>query len=345
MNILLIPAYEPTDALCRLIRELKSYGLSNIVIIDDGSGPVYKNIFDEVRNLGCQVITHEKNMGKGMAIKTGISYAKQTYPHLRYIITCDADGQHLAKDVSHINDVTLISTDELILGVRDYHKKGIPFKSRIGNLFSSFYFHLSTGVVCPDTQTGLRAIPVALCQQALGIQENHFDYEMVFLTLVSKQKIPLRFVPIETLYIDHNEHTHFKPVKDSFLIYRKPLKFLLVSLMSAVLDLGIFALLVWILEGRLIQVIAIASISARVMSGSFNFIMNRVFSFQSKGILSHEMGKYFILYIAQLLTSILLVYVFSTLFINLTWIKLMVDSLLFIISYMIQKKYVFTHKV
>jgi len=95
--IILIPAYEPNQRLINLIHDLKDTCDYEIVVVDDGSGPSYKSIFDKVSSLGCTVLTHERNRGKGAALKTGFHYIQET-KEAAGVVTADCDGQHLPKD-------------------------------------------------------------------------------------------------------------------------------------------------------------------------------------------------------------------------------------------------------
>ena len=342
MNAIIIPTYQPDHHLNQLVKELFALGLKQIVVVDDGSTKDHQSLFNILEKQGCQVLHHPSNMGKGAAIKTGIKYV---YDHLDLItgyITCDADGQHQSADILNISTKLTENPNSIILGSRDFSNKDVPLKSKVGNRFSSFYFKAATGVKCNDTQTGLRGIPASLTNEALAIEENRYDYEMTFLTKVAKKSYPILFVPIETTYIDDNSSSHFKPLLDSFRIYKKPLRFALSSILCAVVDLSIFALLTTFLDKNIVVLVTIATITARIISGILNFLLNRNWSFNRRsGSIKRQFKRYFVLYIAQLLLSILFVTLLSVLPINLTVIKLFVDSMLFIGSFFIQKNWVF----
>ena len=101
---ILIPAYEPGAAMLPLIRTLRESFPGLIIVIDDGSGPAYRDQFRKAAQLNCTVLTHGKNFGKGMAIRTGLSYINTVFPQILSVITCDADGQHLPEDILHLCD-------------------------------------------------------------------------------------------------------------------------------------------------------------------------------------------------------------------------------------------------
>lgn len=341
MIAIIIPAYQPSKEMTDFIEQLKKHTSSPIFVIDDGSGESYKDFFNRAVELGCHLVTHEANQGKGAAIKSGLLAASQTYEKITSFLTCDADGQHVVSDVLMMIETAKEKPDVLLLGTRTFKEKNVPFKSRLGNFFSTIYFYLSTGFYCPDTQTGLRVIPIELLYDALHLKENRYDYEMAFLTHEVKVHTEIEFVPVQTIYINQNENSHFRPVVDSALIFKQPLKFLATSLSSAAIDILMFWLLVHMVSDGLFEAVAIASILARLISGLYNFTMNRIWSFESRHPIKHQLPKYITVYLLQLGTSILLVTALTHLFLTALAAKLIVDSLLFVVSYRIQKHWVF----
>ena len=222
-HVVCIPAYKPDQRLLDLVEALEKAGLIRIVLADDGSGSEYTPIFCRAEELGCTIVHHAHNMGKGAALRTGIEKAIHQFGNKINIITADADGQHLVQDIARVADALDAYPDHLILGVRDFDKENVPAKSRMGNRITSAFFKAATGVACQDTQTGLRGIPTSLIPLALRCKGDRYDYEMNFLTEAVKSA-PLTMIPIETVYENGNEGSHFRPVRDSFLIYKEPLK-------------------------------------------------------------------------------------------------------------------------
>ncbi len=365
-NIILIPAYCPETALIVLADELINQHGFEVVIVNDGSPEQYYDIFSELYALGCDIVVHEKNMGKGAAIKTGISYIRREYKGVTGIITADADGQHLASDILKVSEELKKSQTTLVLGVRNVsgrdHAEGVPFKSRFGNSFSSWYFALATGVSCPDTQTGLRGIPYEMFGAALSVEGERYDYEMNFLTFMAKRKASLSYVNINTVYNDNNSTSHFRMFRDSYLIYKTAIRYAISSLAGAVTDLSLFALFIYIfnhinyfnnsINGSLnigeyapALSIVIATILARVCSGTVNFTLNKNYSFRSNGMIGGQIGRYICLFIFQMLLSAILVNVFSTGIIPVIIVKIFVDTALFVFSFFAQSTWVFKDNV
>ena len=102
----------------------------------------------------------------------------------------------------------------LVLGVREFAGK-IPFRSRLGNVWTRALFRLVTGISLRDTQTGLRGIPRGLFERLLGIPGDRYEYELRMLVDARFHPSPPLQVPIETVYIDGNKSSHFRPFEDT----------------------------------------------------------------------------------------------------------------------------------
>ena len=343
MNIaILIPSLDPNEALVRLAEALRSGGADKIILIDDGSSPETRSFFDQCADLGCTVVRHPVNQGKGAAIRTGLRAAMEQYPDLLGVVTADGDGQHAVPDILRVARETVQQPDHIILGTRDFSGSEVPPRSRFGNRFTSLFFRLSTGIACPDTQTGLRGIPSACFAFALSIPGSRYEYEMNFLFTAAQNKLPLYYLPIETIYEDGNAVSHFRPIVDSARIYAMPLRFVAASLSSFVVDIALFALFSCLLPTRTAQAILAATVAARICSGVFNFTLNRNWSFGSREEDWKAQGiRYLILFLCQMLASGGLVTLLSFLPLPLTVIKILVDTFLFCISYFIQRNWVF----
>lgn len=342
--IIIIPAYCPDEKLLDLIYEIRKKVKFPIVIVDDGNEDKYNNIFILAQKINNCLVYHNKfNMGKGAALKNGVKYARIKYPYNSGYITCDADGQHSVEDIISIAKVLMDNKNCLILGVRDFSLDNVPKKSRIGNLISSIGFYLITGTKCYDTQTGLRGIQREHEDIFLSVSGDRYEFEMNFLTTISKMKIEIREVKIKTIYIDENKSSHYRPLKDSLLIFGGLLKYTISSLLSAIIDLGFFTFLNITIFKYISFGLLISTIVARVCSGVVNFILNQKWVFNGNKTVG-EAIKYAILFITQMIASGLLVTVITPVLRNATVAKILVDSILFILSYIIQKNIIFRKK-
>lgn len=339
--VVIIPALNPDEKLITLVEKLKQYDLTTI-IINDGSTPGYEIIFDILRTkLDCVVRVHSKNMGKGVALKTGMAYAANIYPDAPGYVTADADGQHTPEDILKVARMLEQKPGSLILGTRDFNNTKTPFKSKWGNRITSLAYLLSTRERCPDTQTGLRGIPMSWTKELLKIPGDRYEYEMNVLLEAGKSRIPFVEIPIETIYLNKNKASHFHAIKDSARIYLNILKFSLSSFVSAIVDNSVFTLLIQIAFGATSLGILEATIIARVMSGGVNYLLNKHWVFQNTDREGKAALQYAILFISQMLLSWFFVSSLSSLSIHLTVLKICVDTGLFFGSYLIQKNFIF----
>lgn len=216
--VVLIPAYEPSSELPKLVRALKER-FPRIVIVNDGSTRGLQYI-DEVRPLVEKVLVHEVNRGKGAAIKTALDYIGEAD-----VITVDADGQHLVADIVRVAEAMKTQREGLTLGVRAFSGK-VPLRSRFGNWWTRIFFYLLTGLYVRDTQTGLRGIPSTLAKRVRELPGERYEYEMVMLADAKRHPEPPMQVPIATVYLNDNAESHFSPLKDTVRIYSALFRYL-----------------------------------------------------------------------------------------------------------------------
>ncbi|NMC55725.1 MAG: glycosyltransferase [Eubacteriaceae bacterium] len=340
--IIIIPALNPDKRLVYLAENLKKEGFE-IVVVNDGSADEYKYIFKKLEtDLSCAVCTHEHNEGKGTAIKTGIQYAYDNYSDISGYVTADADGQHDVSDIIKVSNSLINHPESFILGTRDFSEKNIPVRSRFGNRLTSLVFLLSTGKQCKDTQTGLRGIPAVYTDLCLSIPGKRYEYEMNLLMEITNNKIDIKNIPISVIYTDNNSSSHFNAVRDSLLIYLNIIKYSISSVLSAVTDLSMFVFLAHLAFGTTTSGIFFSTVIARVTSGNINFMLNKYWVFKSKNYIGKEFAKYITLFLIQMLSSWALVSLLSIISMPILLIKIFVDTMLFFISYVIQKKYIFS---
>ena len=220
-----IPAYNPTSSLVEFIHQLRAYGIKNIVVVNDGSRACSIKIFDDLRHM-CIVLDHTINKGKGCALKTAFEYCVHQFPNAIGIVSADADGQHSCKDILKVGKSLRMGQNKLILGARKFGQN-VPFRSKFGNLITRKIFSLLTGHTISDTQTGLRGIPFNRLSQFILLDGKQYEYEMNMLLAATRLGITIEEVPIQTIYLDNNATSHFRPLKDSLKIYFLMLKFIL----------------------------------------------------------------------------------------------------------------------
>ena len=335
----LIPSYKPDGALLDTVQKLQARGLEKIVIVDDGSGLATQAMFTSLGDMdGIDVIHHGENQGKGSALKTGLRFISEKYSDSSGIVTVDGDGQHLAEDVVRVALDGQMNSDALVLGVRSFSDK-VPWRSRIGNELTKLVTRTIYRLNLTDTQTGLRFIPRSTWRSLLSLKGERYEFEMNCLLFMKGIGVPIREVPIETVYLKGNRSSHFRPLIDSFRVYAVFARFSIYGMLSFVIDMGSFLILSF-----LTNQVFLAAIVARCISGIFNFALNRnvVFGRDRTGKLEREALGYLLLWSAINLTSASLVSLVDHLvLVSIALAKLGIDATLFVVSFLVQHKIIF----
>lgn len=220
-NIIAIaPSYNPDEHLKDVVEGLRNAGFKHIVLVNDGSTPESAIWFEEAGKYPeVSVVVHEVNRGKGQALRTAYSYILEHFPDCDGVVTLDGDGQHRPEDIVSCARAIYGSEDSIILGTRDFSLPNVPDKSRKGNHITTWVFKTFCHTYISDTQTGLRAFSKDLLPMMLEVSGDRYEYETNVLLQMVHDRIPHVEVPIETVYIEDNKASHFRPVRDSVRIY------------------------------------------------------------------------------------------------------------------------------
>lgn len=344
----IIPSLEPDNRLLELLKSLNLIGIENILLVNDGSSKAYDDIFAKAREqYHCKVFVHCVNMGKGRALKNAFNYCIVQNPDIIGCVTADSDGQHTASDILKCMEALYQKRDKLILGCRDFLSDNVPKKSMYGNLITRKICKWICSVDVSDTQTGLRAIPVAFMKKLLFCQGERFEFETQML-IEARDEFAIEEVKIETVYDSKESHaTHFRPLVDSFKIYKIFLAtfivFILSSFSSSIVDLTLFSYLCQLMRTNVLHYVGIATVIARIISALFNYLVNYKIVFKSTKEHVHSSAKYVVLAIAQMACSAIFVTVGVKIipFLPEVLVKMIVDTVLFFFSYYIQRRFIF----
>ena len=349
--VILIPSLEPDERLPAYISRLAENGFGHIVVVDDGSSEEYQEIFRRIETLDSRVrvLHHEVNRGKGVALKTGYRWIQENLPEISGVITADADGQHTVPDCVHLAEELEKGQRALYLGSRDFSLPNVPPKSRAGNRFTSCLFFLLYGKWLQDTQTGLRAFRKEDLTFMIEVEGERFEYEMNVLIACARHNLPMIPITIETVYENENRGTHYHPFRDSMRIFRVIIrgfvKFMGVSLLCFLVDQGLFNLLnIAVFQNaaaKAAKYILISTVVARVVSAVLNFTLNKRVVFKQKGNIARTAVRYALLAAAMVLLSAGGVWLLGQIGLSSTIAKLLVDTLLYFLSYRVQQNWVF----
>ena len=337
---ILIPAYQPAQALEQLVSALLAGGAEAIVLVDDGSGAEFAPRFENLARLDhVHLVRHAVNLGKGAALKTGMNFALVSFPSCRGVVTADADGQHDPADILRVAARLRSESGTLLLGVREF-KGPVPWKSRFGNTITRGLLYLLAGQRLADTQTGLRGIPAPLMAHLLRVPSTGYEFELDMLMACKYQGCPIAQIPIRTIYEDGNKGSHFHPIFDSMRIYFLLLRFSVLSLLTAILDNLIFAVSLGYTGS-----IGESQFLARLVAMTFNYAGARGAVFHSRQRHAVVLPKYVALVAVNgLLSYALLETLHLRLGLHAIPSKLIAEGILFIANFAIQRDFVFTRR-
>ncbi|MDR6639135.1 bifunctional glycosyltransferase family 2/GtrA family protein [Paenarthrobacter nitroguajacolicus] len=335
--IILIPAYEPDHQLTSLVRSLREADpWLTIVVVDDGSGPDYKETFDDAARLGCHVLSYAVNGGKGHALKSGFAFIAERFPG-HDVVCADSDGQHGVADILAVADRVRRVTASMVLGCRNF-TGDVPARSKFGNTVTRWLFRLATGQQISDTQTGLRGYRADMIPWLLTVRGQRYEYELNLLLESKQAGYGIDTVDIATVYVDDNSGSHFRPVADSVRIYAPLLKFLASSFSAFLVDTVVFLVLSAATDSLLLAVVG-----ARVISAGINFMVNRrlVFEHGRDTSLRAAVTGYVALVLVLLSANYVLIWALTSVAVPQLLAKLATEMTLLGISYAVQQRFLF----
>jgi glycosyltransferase involved in cell wall biosynthesis len=331
----LLPAWQPETSLLALVDGLLAAGFGSIVLVNDGSAPQHDDIFTQASQRGrVTVLTHAVNLGKGRALKTGFNHVLASMPAIEAVVTADADGQHRVADIVRVAQAVLAADGAVALGTRTFGAE-VPLRSKFGNRLTRVIFGFITGVRVGDTQTGLRGLPRGLLPELMVLDGERYEYEMTVLAHLCQRAAPIE-LPIETVYIDGNHSSHFNPVWDSMRIYFVLVRFYFSAVLAAAVDFIGFSV-AFAATGNILASFVIGRLSSLV-----NFALNRRFVFRSGTSLTRTLWRYYALVAGIAALSYGAIWALTK---HAHWnvfaAKAVVDSVLSLVSFSVQRTFVF----
>jgi len=211
-TITIIPTYNNPLTIKNVAFDVINHGYE-LIIIDDGSSTVVESLFTEVVKENIIFLRHNENQGKGNAIITGVTKAKELgYTH---VVSLDGDGQHLASQSKLL--IEACTGDEIIIGARNFEIDNIPNGSKFGRWFSNFWARWDTGQEITDSLSGFRIYPISIL--SLPIKTSRFDWEMEVIVRHADANKKIKEVVIECYYPTAEERvSHFRKFSDTMAI-------------------------------------------------------------------------------------------------------------------------------
>lgn len=209
----LIPAYNAAASLRGVIEGIRVY-VPSIVVVDDGSTDATAEVALAV---GAQVLRQQINRGKGVALRTGFWFL--LHQGYEAIITMDADGQHDPSYIPLLIRAYEEGRGDIVIGSRAGEFHAMSRLRRFWNKLGVKAVSKLIGTPLTDTQSGYRLIKAEVLQ-GLPLRAAGYEVELELLIKACKRGHPVVEIPVTTHYIDGRPSSHFRPVRDTWLVCR-----------------------------------------------------------------------------------------------------------------------------
>lgn len=190
---IVIPAYNEEKTISQILDKVSTVKLiqdikKEIIVVNDCSKDETEA---EIKRFICnnpdsnvQYYKHEVNMGKGAALRTGISKAKG-----EYLIIQDADLEYDPREYNILLSPVLMGVADVVYGSR--FMGGRPhrvlfFWHTIGNRFLTFLSNISTNLNLTDMETCYKMFNTKVIQ-SIKLQENRFGFEPEVTAKIARQ--------------------------------------------------------------------------------------------------------------------------------------------------------------
>lgn len=201
--LIIIPAYNEEEVLGGVIRNIKSELQSvkslnaDVIVVNDGSSDNTKTVAEK----STTTISHMVNMGSGAATRTGLEYAKRN--NYDYAVTIDADGQHLASDLTKVINKLINEDYDLVIGSRLLSVEGMPTHRVFGNKLLNLVTGIIFGVRVTDSQSGLKGFSRKAIEK-IDIRSNGFEFCSEIVWRAKQANLKIIEVPIKAVYTDYS---------------------------------------------------------------------------------------------------------------------------------------------
>jgi glycosyltransferase involved in cell wall biosynthesis len=167
--------------------------VSQVVVIDDGSTDATAS---KARDAGATVISHQRNLGKGCAIRTGLAHVlAQAYSHVLFL---DADLQHDPREIPRLIERAKSGAGDFVIGEREFRKDAMPAARYYANVIGSAALSQFIGARVMDSQSGFRLIRADLLR-GLALTARGYEVETEMLIKLVRAGAVLERVTVRRL--------------------------------------------------------------------------------------------------------------------------------------------------
>lgn len=333
----LIPAFRPDGRLCSLAASLLQAGC-RMLVVDQGSGGEFEEVYGEVRSLGAQVLALDTQCGVGAALRAGFLYIRSSGED-QGVVTADWTGEYKAQDILRLCEWTACTQGSVIaLGVRR-HIGRVPMGIRIGSFLARKLFAFALGHEIEDVQTALRGYPACLLAWLEHVAGDGRNYLANVILDAPKCGVRIEQIPVKTPWSETSEPW---PPGETVSAFLPLIKFCV----SGTLEMGIGYLLIFLINTQTGDLF-ISTFAGRAASSGINFIINKLLVFETSAAhkTSRELLGYYMVYGLLILMNYLGLNLFyETLGLPVIVSVMITEACMFLVSYTLQNRAVFAKK-
>lgn len=195
---LIIPVLNEEKTLTTIISKCSEQKVvKQLVIVNDGSTDRTKEILNKInkeqvskKKLFITVIHHLKNLGKGAAIKTGLTKVLG-----KYVMVQDADLEYSPEEIKLLFEEAEKGGDEIVFGTRSHHRKKGYILAQLGNWYLNLMFNTLFSYNLTDSYTCYKLIPQTVWKE-MNLTSNGFEIDAELIAKLGIHGYKIREVPI-----------------------------------------------------------------------------------------------------------------------------------------------------
>jgi glycosyltransferase involved in cell wall biosynthesis len=191
-----VPVFNERNTLVEIVRRMRAVELPDsiereIIVVDDGSDDGTRDVLKQLGDSTVRVIMHERNRGKGAALRTGFANATG-----EYVLVQDADLEYDPEDWPRLLNPILRGRTRVVYGSRfTGERRNMLFVHWVGNRFLSFVTNVLYNTTLSDMETCYKLLDRRLINE-LTLTADRFDIEPEITAKILKRGVRIYEVPI-----------------------------------------------------------------------------------------------------------------------------------------------------
>lgn len=194
MISIVMPAYNEASTVGEVVwRVRKAEPNAEVIVVNDGSTDGTATILEQLqKDYDLKVITHERNMGKGAAVRSALSEVNGDV-----IIIQDADLEYDPKDYPKLLEPILDGRADVVYGSRFLGgpHRAMYFWHSLGNKLLTFFSNMMNNLNLTDMETGYKAFKRGVLEGII-IKSDRFGFEPELTAKFARKGLRIYEVPI-----------------------------------------------------------------------------------------------------------------------------------------------------